>query len=70
MFTEMYHKLKWKRFQQSIKYFPVTSIDVERTFYAFKRDLDGKGQYLTVENVEKCIAYCNKNYSQREKNLR
>lgn len=53
MFTEMYHKRKGKRLQQNIKYFPLTSIDVERTFYADKRDLDEKRQYLTVENVKK-----------------
>lgn len=46
------------------KYCPVTSVDVERTFSAYKLILSDKRHRFTPENLEKyIIAYCYKNYS-------
>lgn len=45
-------------------YRPVTSVDVESTLIASKRALGDKRQNLTVENLEKYVAYWNKIYSQ------
>lgn len=46
------------------KYCPVTSVEVERTFSAFKLLLTERRQNLTVQHLEKHIViYCNRNYS-------
>ena len=45
------------------KYCPVTSVDVERTFSAFKIILDDKRENFSIENFEKhIIVHCNLNY--------
>jgi len=45
------------------KYCPVTSVDVERTFSAFKMILYDKRENFSIENLEKhIIVYCNLNY--------
>lgn len=48
----------------NFKYCPTTSVDVERTFSAYKMILTDKRQSLTADNLEKIIvSYCFMNYS-------
>lgn len=48
----------------NFKYCPVTSVDVERSFSAYKLILSDKRHRFAVENLEKyIIVYCYKNYS-------
>jgi hypothetical protein len=37
----------------SLKYAPITSVDVERTFSSYKNILSGRRQKLSVKNLEK-----------------
>lgn len=46
------------------KFCPVTSVDVERSFSAYKLILSDKRHKFTVDNLEKIIiVYCHKNYA-------
>lgn len=46
------------------KFCPITSVDVERSFSAFKMIFDDRRHQFTLENLEKhLVVYCNKNYS-------
>ena len=48
------------------KYCPVTSVDVERSFSAYKLILTDKCHKFTSERLEKIIVYCKSNYSLQE----
>lgn len=48
----------------NLKFAPLTSVSVERSFSAFKMILSDKRQRLTVENLEKIlVVYCADNYN-------
>lgn len=48
----------------NFKFCPVTSVDVERSFSAYKLILSDKRHKFAVENLEKyIIVYCHKNYN-------
>lgn len=49
----------------NFKFCPVTSVDVERSFSAYKLVLSDKRHKFAPENLEKyVIVYCHKNYNQ------
>nr|CAH7760199.1 unnamed protein product [Callosobruchus chinensis] len=50
---------------QNFKFCPVTSVDVERSFSAYKLVLSDKRHKFAPENLEKYVfVYCHKNYNQ------
>ena len=49
------------------KYCPITSVDIERSFSAYKLILTDKRHKFTPEHLEKIIiVYCKSNYSLQE----